>query len=85
MSPLCIGLKDVSLKDVGLKDVSLKDVVVPEQGKHCTLGASYIDTQRCICHRLTLCQAQMLIDPCHKFAGKPKLATGCIYVTKKLH
>ena len=29
MSPLCIGLKDVSLKDVGLKDVSLKDVVVP--------------------------------------------------------
>ena len=29
MSPLFIGLKDVSLKDVGLKDVSLKDVVVP--------------------------------------------------------
>ena len=28
MSPLFIGLKDVSLKDVGLKDVSLKDVMV---------------------------------------------------------
>ena len=32
MSPLFIGLKDVSLKDVGLKDVSLKDVVVPNFG-----------------------------------------------------
>ena len=45
MSPLFIGLKDVSLKDVGLKDVSLKDVVVPYL-KHWkvmlgyTLGAS---------------------------------------------
>ena len=29
MSPLFIGLKNVSLKDVSLKDVSLKDYVVP--------------------------------------------------------
>ena len=48
MSPLFIGLKDVSLKDVGLKDVSLKDVVVPKgEIMHTILNRWLMDETNC--------------------------------------